>query len=134
MRTALRVIAWGAASSVALACHGDLSSAVEINGRVSIAINRQLLIASPLDSIELQAQQGGSVQVYAKKLTSADTIVPFNIHVKPGTVRFTAQVRSNTGSLLYAGDTTQDIKDAIRVTLSGTAQNPMLGVSPESLG
>jgi len=122
-----------AASIAALACRGDLTSTSEISGRVAITMSRQILRASPIDSIELQVQHGSSSQVYARALTGADTIVTFDIKVPMGEAQFTARVFSNTGFLLYSGATTQDIKDDARVTIAVTPQNPILSVSPESL-
>jgi hypothetical protein len=96
---------------------------------------QQLHVGSVASQIGLSILESNDAQqAFDRALTPTDSVVTFPVTVEEGTTRFTAEVRSDNGTLLYTGERTADIQeDGFVVTITLDAQSPVLVVVPDSI-
>ena len=62
-----------------------------------------------------------------------DSTASTTLELPEGLATFTAEVRSNTGALLYTGTTTAEVREGFTIEIRVVAQRPVLVVQPDTL-
>jgi len=136
IRTTLATVCLAAILCMATAaCGSDITTGARVaEGSVRFEMQGLQGRASVVDSVILTVQpSAGGVQRQAVQLDGDQSEVSFGIRVPPGSTRFGAEVLSNTGSLLFAGETTASIEaDGFQVVVPVTARAPVMVVTPDT--
>lgn len=86
---------------------------------------------SILDTARLTIASGGSEQTLTRRFGPGDSEVTFDVNVEPGPATFELDVISDSGVLLYTGETNTTIDgDGFAVTITPLAVSGVLVVSP----
>jgi hypothetical protein len=68
--------------------------------------------ATVVESLTLTVEEeGGRRQTFSEDVTAENAVFTFPVEVEPGTVMFTATVRSNNGTVLYEGEETATVEE-----------------------